>query len=316
MNVLSLFDGMSCGRLALEKNGFKIDKYYASEIKPHAIKVTQKNFPDTIQIGDVTKVSYKDGVLYTEKGNYEVGEFDILIGGSPCQNFSRACIKEKRLGLEGEKSRLFYEYLRILEEVKPKYFLLENVKMDKESERQLNEYLGVKPINVNSKDYVPQLRNRLYWTNITDGLDKRQRKLNLQDILTDGYTNKEVSSCLLEGHSRPTVDKLRLTRRHLEKNFIPIVYKSKEHYEKLIEHYNENYKGLSAKEVDSIRDDIDNSIYQDVRILDKREMELLQGVPVGYTDGVTRDQAASLLGDGWTVDVIAHILSFIKENEK
>ena len=105
LTVLSLFDGMSCGQLALEKAGVKIDKYFASEIKKHGIKVTQENFPNTVQLGDVTKVSYKNGVIYSENGNFEVGKIDLVIGGSPCQNFSIACINEKRKGLEGEKSK-------------------------------------------------------------------------------------------------------------------------------------------------------------------------------------------------------------------
>ena len=115
MNVLSLFDGISCGQVALERVGIKVDNYFASEIKKHAIKVTQKHFPNTIQIGDVTKVKYKDGILYTENGEFKVGKIDLLIGGSPCQNFSiaRTCMYEID-GLKGDKSKLFYEYLRIL----------------------------------------------------------------------------------------------------------------------------------------------------------------------------------------------------------
>lgn len=312
ITVLSLFDGKSGGQISLDELGIKVDKYLASEIKPHAIKVTQHNFPNTIQLGDVTKVKYVDGVLYSDNGTYEVGTIDLVIGGSPCQNFSMACIKEKRLGLEGEKSKLFYEFLRILEEVKPKYYLLENVaSMDKSSQEQLNEYMGVKGFMINSLDVLPQIRKRLYWTNIPfdkDKIPKRESSFNLQSILEHGYTPKEYSSCLLEGHSRPTTDKLRLTRRHLEKNFIPIVYESKEHYEKLIEHYNTYYRGKSAKVVDAIRVSIDNSIYDGVRILTALEMERLQGVPEGYTSVVSRNESASLLGDGWSIPVIKHIL--------
>lgn len=307
MKVLSLFDGMSCGRIALEKVGIEVDKYFSSEIKPHGIKVTQANYPGNIQIGDVTKVSYKDGILYTEKGEFEVGVIDIVIGGSPCQNFSRAMAKENRLGLGGEKSKLFFEYIRILEEVKPKYFLLENVKMDKESNDELDEYMGVKSWNFNSEKITAGLRNRNYWTNIE--FDKSVQRIDVEvtDILEFGYVPYKKSPCLLESHSRPPVDKLRLTRRYFEKKFIPVVFESEEHYNLVLEHYNQHYKGLSAKEVDAIRDDIDNSIYNGVRVLSAREMERLQGVPDGYTDSVSRNEAASLLGDGWTVDIIAHI---------
>src|SRR5574343_588018 len=111
MIVLSLFDGMSCGQIALSQSGLEIEKYFASEIKPHAIKCTQHNFPDTIQIGDVQKVSYKDGILTTENGSFEVGKIDLLIGGSPCQGFS---IAGKELNFNDERSKLFFEYARIL----------------------------------------------------------------------------------------------------------------------------------------------------------------------------------------------------------
>lgn len=137
ITVLSLFDGISCGQIALQRSGIPVKAYYASEIKDIAIKVTMHHYPNTIQIGDVTKVSYSNGVLYTESKEYKVGTIDLLIGGSPCQDFSllKQINQGKTLGLMGEKSRLFYEYLRLLNEVKPKYFLLENVKMSRERER-------------------------------------------------------------------------------------------------------------------------------------------------------------------------------------
>lgn len=315
MKVLSLFDGAATGLYVLKKLGIKVDSYFASEIKPYAIKVAKENHEDIVHIGDITKVSYKNGTLFTENGTFDVPSFDLVIGGSPCQNFSRACIKEKRLGLEGEKSKLFYEYLRLLKEVNPRFFLLENVKMDKESENELTNYLGLETWNFNSKLISPALRNRNYWTNIN--FDKNIKKVDVyaKDIITEGYVPYEKFSCLLEGHSRPTSDKLRLTRRHLEKNFIPIVYKSREHYEELIKHYSKKYKGLTAKEVDAIRDGIDNSIYEGVRVLNSEEMCLIQGFKGDYCDSVSRNESASLMGDGWNVDVIAHILKGIKEVE-
>lgn len=137
ITVLSLFDGISCGRIALERADIKVDKYYASEIKKIAIETTMLHYPDTVQIGDVTKVRYENGVLYTEKGDFNVRKIDLLIGGSPCQDFSilRAASGLAITGLGGMKSRLFYEYLRLLREVNPRFFLLENVKMKKESEK-------------------------------------------------------------------------------------------------------------------------------------------------------------------------------------
>ena len=147
-----MFDGISCGRLALERAGIKVAKYYASEIKKSAIELTQQHFPDTIQIGDVTKVNYQNGILNTENGSFNIGKVDLLIGGSPCQNFSlaRATDRLKIDGLEGDKSKLFYEYLRLKNEINPTYFLLENVKMKQESENDLNTYMGVKGLHINS----------------------------------------------------------------------------------------------------------------------------------------------------------------------
>ena len=161
MNVLSLFDGMSCGQLALQKANIKVDNYYASEIKKHAIELTQYHFPNTIQLGDITKLHYKDGILYSENGTFNVGHIDLLIGGSPCQNFSVINIYNMS-GLKGSKSKLFYEYLRLLNEVKPTYFLLENVRMKKEYYNELNHYLGVKGIEINSNlvsKYLQQFNN-------------------------------------------------------------------------------------------------------------------------------------------------------------
>ena len=136
LKVLSLCDGMSCGHIALDRAGIKVDKYYAAEIKGIGIKVTKENYPNTIHIGDVNKISYRDGTLYTEKGNFEVGHIDLVIFGSPCQTFSIAIPTERRIGLENlEKSGLFYECNRILSEVKPTYFLMENVRSMRDEDR-------------------------------------------------------------------------------------------------------------------------------------------------------------------------------------
>jgi DNA (cytosine-5)-methyltransferase 3A len=164
MIVLSLFDGMSCGRIALDRLGITPSKYFAAEIDRDAIKVSNANYPCIIRIGDVTKVSFKDGILYTENGEYFVGAIDLLIGGSPCQDFSVA--NKDRMGLEGSKSKLFFEYLRIKNEVKPRNFLLENVRMKKESKKLLDDYLGVIGKEINSALVSFQHRNRIYWTNL------------------------------------------------------------------------------------------------------------------------------------------------------
>ena len=142
MNVLSLFDGMSCGMIALERAGIPVSNYFASEIDKYAIKVSEKNYPNIIRLGDVTKVSYKDGVLYSEKGSWNIGKIDLVLAGSPCQGFSLA---GKQLAFNDERSKLYFEFERILKEVNPKHFLLENVKMKQEYKDFISERLGVTP---------------------------------------------------------------------------------------------------------------------------------------------------------------------------
>lgn len=195
MNVLSLFDGMSCGQIALNRAGIEYDNYFASEIKPHAIKVTQHNYPNTIQLGDVTKIKGSD-----------LPKIDLLIGGSPCQDFSSA--NKEKLGLDGIKSGLFYEYLRLLKEVMPKYYLLENVAMDDFSYQAISEMMGTYPTNINSELLSAQLRQRSYWTNIgPESFDlfgnrysmipqPQNKNITFQSILESGFTEREKSRCL------------------------------------------------------------------------------------------------------------------------
>lgn len=185
---------MSCGQIALNQLGFKIEKYFAAEIKPHAIKCTQHNFPDTIQIGDVRKVSYKDGILTTANGCFEVGKIDLLIGGSPCQDLS--ILMRNREGLEGKKSSLFNEWLRIKEETNPRNFMLENVaSMSVENKNKIDELLGVTGIFINSALFSAQLRKRYYWTNLNVDLEIEDKGVELQSILESGYTNRK-KKCL------------------------------------------------------------------------------------------------------------------------
>tara|TARA_R100000353_G_scaffold173768_1_gene140477 strand:+ start:531 stop:1397 length:867 start_codon:yes stop_codon:yes gene_type:complete len=285
MNVLSLFDGMSCGQLALQRANIKYDNYFASEIKKTAIKVTQHHFPKTIQLGDVKNINLK-----------ELPKIDLLIGGSPCQDFSKA--NTKQLGLQGEKSALFYEYLRILKELKPKYFLLENVRMKKQSEQELNEYLGVKGLHINSQLVSYQRRPRIYWTNIPNVKIPEDRNINFQD-----YKEIDYEIC----------KKYKLTK-------VPSHFKM----------WN-NGKGRNneLKVCSNITNE--NKVYclttrQDrspnsgliqfddfCRFLTRRELEQAQTVPVGYTNLVSINQAQDLLGDGWTIEVIAHIFKNIGE---
>lgn len=504
MNVLSCFDGMSCGQLALNKLGVNIDNYFASEIKPHAIRVTQSNFPNTIQLGDITKVNghslpkidlllagspcfvantkvltiegYKNiqdvvigDLVLSHTGNWRKvlnvggtiaptriikghGFFDIEttdehpfyvknvlnhysvaptwtqakdldnntlcsivilpkvyspanydkwyeIGqstnkGVPCELFTQSIFNmqaylnghfEDRIdnndietslgiqllnitvnkeasekyayfddiyawlpvksniitnetkpvynieveidnsytannivvhnckdlsaanrtrdGLDGEKSGLFYEFVRLLKETNPTYFLLENVRMDKKWEDEISNILGVKPIAINSSLVTGATRNRLYWTNIPQYDTIADCHVNLQELLDSGYTDRNKAKCLLESDSRPSSTPVKMFHRYYKVGFTTLIFKDEQHYYDCKNHYDSNYKGLAAKDILC-----DSNVYDGVRYLTKTERERLQTVPVNYCKDLTENEAASLLGDGWTVDVIAHLL--------
>ena len=298
MNVLSLFDGISCGQVALDRAGIKIDNYYASEIKKHAIRVTQKHFPNTIQIGDVTKVKYKDGILYTENGEFKVGKINLLIGGSPCQNFSmaRACMYEID-GLKGNKSKLFYEYLRILKEINPDYFLLENVKMKKESYEELNSYLGVKGISINSELVSFQKRPRVYWSNIPNITIPEDKHINFQD-----YKDTDHDYCnQFKVKRTPSREKMWNNgqgRNSTLKSCANVTNSNKVY---CLTRKQDRCPNSGLIEFDDF-----------CRYLTRREIELAQTLPIGYTDGLSYNQMQDVCGDGWTVDIIAHIFSFLK----
>jgi DNA-cytosine methyltransferase len=172
MNVLSLFDGMSCGRIALDKLGIKVDKYFASEIDKYAIKVSEANYPDIVRLGDVRDVRGED-----------LPKIDLMIAGSPCQGFSFA---GKQLAFDDPRSALFFEFTRLLDECKPKYFLLENVRMKKEHLQVITDLLGVEPILINSSLVSAQNRKRYYWTNIPGVEQPMDKGIVLKDILESG----------------------------------------------------------------------------------------------------------------------------------
>jgi site-specific DNA-cytosine methylase len=285
MNVLSLCDGMSIAHIALDKLGYKVDKYYAAEIKPIAIKVTKDNYPDTIHIGDVNKVRYKGGILYTEFGNYNVGKIDLMVFGSPCQSFSRCMKTDMRVGLEDKtRSGLFFECYRILQEVNPTWWLLENVASMKNEDRDyLTECMGVEPIRINSKLVCAALRDRYYWTNIPGITQPEDKGITLQSILTSGWTDREKARTLLVSDSRPLRDKQKMLHRY--KKFTTLVWEERGNDES-------------------------------IRYLNQTELERCQTVPEGYTKCLTRNEAADVLGDAFTVDVIAHIFSFINTQQK
>ena len=178
MNVSSLFDGISCGHVALMKGGYSVDSYFASEIDQNAIKVTQNNFPETKQLGDVQQIHAT-----------ELPNIDLLIGGSPCQGFSNA---GKRKNFDDPRSRLFWEYVRILKETQPKYFLLENVVMKQEWQDVISEAVGVQPIMINSALTSAAVRKRLYWTNIPDIEQPEDYGITFGDVREHGHPNDNM----------------------------------------------------------------------------------------------------------------------------
>jgi len=276
MNVLSLFDGMSCGRIALERAGHSVGSYFASEIDQNAIKVAMANYPDTIQIGDVTKASGKD-----------LPKIDLLIGGSPCQSLSNA---GNGSGFDG-KSGLFYEWVRLLKECQPRYFMLENVKMKKEWQDVITGILGVDPILINSNIFSAQNRQRLYWTNIPMDTLPDDREIYIEDILEIGFDSKYW---LPEKNAGLLAKKVDIAGA-------PDVC--------CIDVYNRRYK--KDRKCPTLTHPCHNSIrlLQDGRFrkLTPIECERLQTVPDGYTEGVSDTHRYAMLGNGWTVDVIAHI---------
>lgn len=270
-NVVSVFDGMSCGQIALNLSNISYQNYFASEIEEPSIKVTKHNYPNTIHIGDVTLVNGKD---------YK--DVDLFMGGSPCQSFSKA---GDGSGFDG-KSKLFWEFVRLKEELNPKYFLLENVQMKKEWEDVITKAMGVEPIMIPSSLFVPQARKRLYWTNIPVTLPK-QKEYNVYDFIeTEGFP----TSC--------TKKERYFTRKDI--------------FGTLTASYCKGIRGDGRPAV-SIREsklDEDRSAH---RMLTPTECEKIQGVPVGYTSCVANTNRYKMLGNGWTVPVIQHIFEGLKK---
>ena len=288
MNVLSLFDGMSCGQIALNQLGFKVDNYFASEIDKDAMKIAKKNFPNINHIGDVTKV----------KGS-ELPKIDLLIGGSPCQGFSFA---GKQLNFNDPRSALFFEFVRLLKETNPKYFLLENVRMKTEYQDVITEHLNwIEPIAINSSLVSAQNRNRLYWTNIPNVEQPKDKAIWLKDIFelntdekiyTEPYykvNNKQLSYLGYVGNSPKQATKV----------------------------FSTNGKSVCLTALGGGQGgktglyEIPNT--RTCRKLTVTECERLQTVPSGYTEGVSNTSRYKMLGNGWTVDVIKHIFGNMNE---
>lgn len=301
---------MSCGHIALDKAGIKVKAYFASEIKDIAIKVTKSNYPNTIHIGDVNKISFKNGILSTEVGEYDVGKIDLVMFGSPCQSFSIAMKTEHRIGLaDKKKSGLFYECYRVLKETNPTYFLMENVASMRDNDRDyITRLMGVEPIMIDSALIAPCMRKRYYWTNIPNISIPPKKNVTFQSILDEGWTDREKGHCMVVVDSRPATTPVKMFHRYYYKGFTNLIFKSKEQYEKCCEYYDEHYRGMAAKQIPVNETDIFNGI----RFMNQREMERCQTVPEGYTKCLSRNEAADVLGDGWTVDVIVHILNNLK----
>lgn len=387
LNVLSLFDGMSCGQLALQKAGIKVNQYYAAEIDKYAIQVTQKNFPNTIQLGDVTKVKGSD-----------LPKIDLIIGGSPCQGFSFA---GKGLNFEDPRSKLFFEFVRLIKECNPKWFFLENVRMKKEHELVISQYMKVAPIEINSALVSAQNRVRLYWTNINEkpyGLfgdmvadipQPKDQGVLLQDVLEDNVpdkfyltdkalariekaatlgikakidplksgtiTLKNQSGQLAIDNSTTLIENLKgclkfgrtdeakqLRKESMAKGKDHTPFQKKQINEIDFEKMNTLTTAITKDNIiceimgnkantltpdaylatgERNRDENGKAVLTSMcdrrlRRLTPTECERLQTVPVGYTDGVSDTQRYRMLGNGWTVNVIAHFFVFLKGEEK
>ena len=379
MNVVSLFNGMNTGRQALENIGIKVDKYYSSEIKPYAIELTQYHFPDTIQVGDVTK---------WKEWNIDWQSIDLILSGSPCQDLSAA---GKRAGINGSKSSLFFVFVEILEHIKslnPKVlFLQENVgSASKLDVGIMSRALGVYPVRINSSLVTAQLRDRYYWSNIrtketmfdlvTDIPQPKDRKIMFKDIITGGYVERIKGNALLESdHKHFIKDEIRqdiyLKKRiDKEKQTPNLIYVDTDKHtclntgsgtggtQRYLKHRNETTGMLTliyehnnelrcktntiqGFDIVTENDCLDLSFptsttrrarvtkgkspclmestnnlysYKDgiVRTVNQIEMERLQGFPDGYTSILSKAKAGSLLGDGWTLPIIEHILKFAK----
>ena len=367
MNVLSLFDGMSCGQQALERAGIKVDNYFASEIDKYAIQIVEKNYPKTKHLGDVTQIS-----------KHKFPKIDLLIGGSPCQSFSYA---GNGLAFDDPRGKLFFEYIKIKDLLKPKYFLLENVKMKQEYVDIISKYLGVEPIQINSSLVSAQNRKRLYWTNIPNVTQPEDKGIQLKDVLECGCVDREKSYCLdanyfkggslkmyfeksrrqlvfdclqvgeadIKGHDiikrvyskegkAPSLTTMQgghrepkvycsagaVTGRRIDKNNIrkdeqlelPIV-------QCLEVNGKQQSRSLSTVTKDTVVSPLPKGRYPDAygehqhswRKLTPLECERLQTVKDNYTEGVSNSQRYKMLGNGWTIDVIAHILKNIKHTK-
>ena len=367
INVLSLFDGMSCGQQALDRLGIKVNNYYAAEIDKYAMKITQKNYPDTIQLGDVCGVVAKD-----------LPKVDLLLAGSPCQGFSFA---GKQLAFDDPRSLLFFEFIRLLKELKPKYFLLENVRMKKEYLDIITEHVGgIEPILINSALVSAQNRQRYYWTNIPNVQQPEDKGLVLRDALEttpDNYTlmsdkfvnrqknNKKGKGCLVDytKEKASNLSAMEYVKNGRQGDYLACdTYGTPKQvgtavdikgYDIIKRVYSPDGKspalttmqgghrqpkvvtgawrgrynkdGSTTQKLELRKDDKTNTlttVQKDNVVVDQEmrwrkltplECERLQTIPDNYTEGVSNTQRYKMLGNGWTIDVISHILRNMEE---
>ena len=320
ITVLSLFDGISCGKIALERAGIEIGDYYASEIDKYSISISQKNYPDIIQLGDIEK--WKE---------WKLPKIDIIIGGSPCQGFS---IAGDGLNFNDPRSKLFFVYAEILKELNPKYFLLENVKMKKEWQDIITRYLGVSPIKINSALVSAQNRERLYWTNISndikqpedlglciadvlekDIIDTKQKygKIIVTGRATDINGHDILKRIYSQSGKSPTLNSMRGGNRHPKIDIRGAAIRNqvtKDGIQKQLNIRKDNKSNCVVPSYSEKLNGVVNGV--DYRPLTPLECERLQTLPDNYTDGVSNSRRYSGIGNGWTVDVIAHIFSYLK----
>ena len=338
MNILSLFDGISAGQVALQRAGIEVENYHASEIDKYAIQITQKNHPNTIQLGDITK---------WREWDIDWSSIDIVIGGSPCQGFSFA---GKQLNFEDPRSKLFFDYLDICNHVadhNPKMkFLLENVRMKQEYQDVISEFLGISPMFINSSLVSAQNRPRLYWTNIENVIQPKDKGILLRDVILNDVEDKyhltdqaiDYMSRLRNGkprweyHKNPIDGKAACLTANMYKGVpygvLRIPEATKQGYVDInpnegVDLTYPNSKTRRGRRMEDKSNCLTASTHEYCwydgficRKLTPIECERLQTFPDNYTEGISNSQRYKSLGNGWTVDVVAHIFSFINNKTK
>jgi len=288
INVLSLFDGISCGQIALNKLGIEVENYFASEIDKHAINVTQHNYPNTKQLGSVLNVK-----------SIDLPKIDLLIGGSPCQGFS---IAGKKLNFEDDRSKLFFEFVRLKNELNLKYFLLENVRMTDDIADAIDELLGVKRIYIDSRNFTGMIRKRYYWTNIPIG-EIPTKDIAIEDLLDNEPFDRDLNFFLDRTKYEPTTSYDGIITINPRDNNGKQTWQRGRVYD---------VKGSCPTICASLFDLNITKDHKTWRKLTINECERLQGVPKDYTSIVSKNERGKQLGNGWNVDTVAFIFSFLR----